>query len=37
MEKKRTHNDLQNITHKTLNRPTRTPLKQWVNACAPEG
>jgi hypothetical protein len=26
---KRTNNDLQNITHKTKDRVTRTPLKTW--------
>ena len=28
---KRTNNDLQNITHKTKDRVTRTPLKAGVN------
>ena len=28
-EKKRTNNDLQNITHKTKDRVKRTPLKTW--------
>jgi hypothetical protein len=32
---KRANNDLQNITHKTKDRVTRTPLKQGVNAHAP--
>ena len=34
---KRTNNDLQNITHKTNDRGTRTPLKTWVNSGVPEG
>jgi hypothetical protein len=34
---KRTHNDLQNITQKTKNRATRTPLKTWVTSGVPEG
>ena len=29
---KRTNNDLQNITHKTTDRVTRTPLKTGVNS-----
>ena len=35
MEKQ--NNDLQNITQKTNDRTTRTPLKTGVNSCAPEG
>jgi hypothetical protein len=35
-KRKRTNNDLQNITKK-LDRVTQTPLKQGVNSCAPEG
>ena len=34
---KRTNNDLQNITHKTKDRVTRTPLKQGMDSGAPEG
>jgi hypothetical protein len=34
---KRTNNDLQNITHKTKDRVTRTPLKTGINSGAPEG
>ena len=34
---KRTNNDLQNFTHKTKDRVTRTPLKIGVNSGAPEG
>ena len=34
---KKTNNDLQNITHKTKDRVTRTPLKPGVNSGAPEG
>jgi hypothetical protein len=34
---KRTHNDLQNRTHKTNDRDTRTPLKPVMNSGAPEG
>ena len=34
---KRTNNDLQNITHKTKDRVTRTPLKTRLNSGAPEG
>ena len=34
---KRTNNDLQNTTHKTRDRVTRTPLKPVVNSGAPEG
>ena len=34
---KRTHNDLQNITQKTKDRATRTPLKTWVTSGVPEG
>jgi hypothetical protein len=30
-------NDLQNITHKTKDRVTRTPLNTGVNSGAPEG
>ena len=33
----RANNDLQNITLKTEDRGTRTPLKTWVNSGAPEG
>ena len=33
---KRTNNDLQNITHKTNDRVTRTPLKSGVNSGASE-
>ena len=33
---KRTNNDLQNITQKTKDRATRTPLKPGVNSGAPE-
>ena len=33
---KRTNNDLQNITHKTNDRVTRTPLKTGVNSGASE-
>ena len=35
-ERKMTHNDLQNITHKTKDGVTRTPLKPGVNSVAPE-
>ena len=31
------NNDLQNITHKSIDRVTRTPLKTGVNSGAPEG
>ena len=34
---KRTNNDIQNITNKTKDRVTRTPLKPGVNSGAPEG
>jgi len=34
---KRINNDLQNITRKTKNWVTRTPLKPGVNSGAPEG
>ena len=34
---KRTNNDLQNITHKTNDRATRTPLKLGMNSGVPEG
>jgi len=34
---KRTNNDLQNITQKTKDRATRTPLRLGVNTGAPEG
>ena len=34
---KMTNNDLQNITHKTRDRVTQTPLKTGVNSGAPEG
>jgi hypothetical protein len=34
---KRTNNDLQNITQKTKDRATRTPLKPGENSGAPEG
>ena len=34
---KRTNSDLQNITQKTKDRATRTPLKPRVNSGAPEG
>jgi len=34
---KRTNNDLQNITNKTKDRVTRTPLKPGANSGAPEG
>jgi len=34
---KGTNNDLQNITDKTKDRETRTPLKPGVNLGAPEG
>jgi hypothetical protein len=33
----RTNNDLQNITQKTKDRVTQTPLKHGVNSGAPEG
>jgi len=36
-KRKRTNNDLQNITQKTRDRVTRIPLKLGVNSCAPEG
>ena len=36
-KRKRINNDLQNSTQKTKDRATRTPLKQGVNSCAPEG
>jgi hypothetical protein len=36
-KKKRTNNDLHNITHKTKDRETQTPLKQGVNSGATEG
>ena len=35
-KRKRTNNDLQNITHKTKDRVTRTPLKPGVNSGVPE-
>ena len=34
---KSTNNDLQNITHKTKDRVTRTPLRTGINSGAPEG
>ena len=34
---KKTNNDLQNITHKTKDRVTRTPLNTRMNSGAPEG
>jgi len=34
---KRTNNDLQNITQKTKDQATRTPLKTRVNSCSSEG
>jgi hypothetical protein len=34
---KKTNNDPQNITHKTKDRGTRTPLKSRVNSGASEG
>ena len=34
---KRTNNDLQNITHKSQDRVTRTPLKPRVNSGVLEG
>jgi len=34
---KRTNNDLQNTTHKTKDRATRSPLKPGVDTGAPEG
>jgi hypothetical protein len=34
---KRTNNDLQNITHKTKDRVTRTPLQTGATSGAPEG
>ena len=34
---KKTNNDLKNITPKTKNRATQTPLKPVVNSGAPEG
>ena len=34
---KRTNNDLQNITHKTKDRVTRTPLKTGINSGARKG
>ena len=34
---KRTNNDLQNNTHKTKDRETRTPLKTGMKSGAPEG
>jgi len=34
---KGTNNNLQNITHKTKDRVTRTPLKIGVNSGAPKG
>ena len=33
----RTNNDLQNITYKTKDRVTRTPLYMGLNSDAPEG
>jgi len=33
----RTNNDLQNITQKTKDRATQTPLKTGVNSGAPKG
>ena len=36
-KRKRTNNDLQNITHKTKDQVARTPLKQGVNSGVPEG
>ena len=36
-KRKRTNKDLQNITQKTKDRATRTPLTTGVNWCAPEG
>ena len=35
-KRKRTNNDLQNITHKTKDRVTQIPLKTRVNSGAPE-
>ena len=36
-ELKRTNNDIQNITQKTKDQTTQTPLKIGVNSCALEG
>ena len=36
-KRKRANNDLQNITHKTKDKVTRTPLNLGVNSGAPEG
>jgi hypothetical protein len=36
-KRKRTNNDLQNISQKTKDQTTRTELKSEVNAGAPEG
>ena len=36
-KRKRTNNDLQNITHKTKDQGARTTLKQGLNSGAPEG
>ena len=36
-KRKMTNTDLQNITHKTKDRVTRTPLKTGVNLGASEG
>jgi len=36
-DKKRTNNDIQNITRETKDRATRTPLKTVGDSCAPEG
>jgi hypothetical protein len=37
MAKKRTSNDLQNLTHRTKDLATRTPLKPGVHPGAPKG
>ena len=36
VKRKRTNNDLRNITHKTKDRATRTPLKTGMISGAPE-
>ena len=36
-KRKMTNNAMQNITQKTKNQATRTPLKTGIYSCAPEG
>ena len=35
--RKKTNNNIQNITYKSKDRVTRTPLNTGVNSCAPDG